>query len=186
LLVCHRLHILVSIRLGSLWRILAIKTPSRAQLFRVAFIELQASSCNSQMASSTEIELPALAVPASAHTSGKDSSISLEKRYTGPAQVPLLSENEPEIFRTTTARTVEQGEIGKSASFIVITCVTCITGISALLAGLVTVMLPAMAADLHIPVNLQLWYVPWLARSTLIYIGRLRYMLSLAVAHCSF
>ncbi|OGM48274.1 hypothetical protein ABOM_002134 [Aspergillus bombycis] len=39
----------------------------------------------------------------------------------------------------------------------IITSITCITGIGNLLAGLLTVCIPVIAADLHIPPALQLW-----------------------------
>lgn len=45
----------------------------------------------------------------------------------------------------------------KSTTAIVLVTVVCVTMISTLLAGLVTVGLPTMAAELDIPTNLLLW-----------------------------
>jgi hypothetical protein len=47
----------------------------------------------------------------------------------------------------------------KATTAIVLSCVVCITGISSLLAGLVTVGLPAMAHDFDLGPDLLLWYV---------------------------
>lgn len=47
--------------------------------------------------------------------------------------------------------------ISKSRTVAIISCITCITGIGNLLAGLLTVCIPVIAADLRIPPALQLW-----------------------------
>jgi MFS family permease len=57
-----------------------------------------------------------------------------------------VEEAEPPDLSVSTGRTVA-----------IITCITCITGIGNLLGGLLTVSIPVIAADLHIPPELQLW-----------------------------
>ena len=58
----------------------------------------------------------------------------------------VVEEAEPPDLSVSTGRTVA-----------IITCITSITGISNLLGGLLTVSIPVIAADLHIPPELQLW-----------------------------
>ena len=56
--------------------------------------------------------------------------------------------------------TVEAGSdlgISKSQTVAIISCITCITGIGNLLAGLLTVCIPVVAADINIPQAQQLW-----------------------------
>ncbi|KAE8327852.1 major facilitator superfamily domain-containing protein [Aspergillus sergii] len=54
---------------------------------------------------------------------------------------------------------VEEAEVPvpMTQTVAIITSITCITGIGNLLAGLLTVCIPVIAADLHIPPALQLW-----------------------------
>lgn len=47
--------------------------------------------------------------------------------------------------------------VSKSRTIAIIFCITCISGISNLLAGLLTVCIPVIAADLGFPPELQLW-----------------------------
>ena len=47
--------------------------------------------------------------------------------------------------------------VSRSRAIAIISCITCISGISNLLAGLLTVCIPVIAEDLHIPPALQLW-----------------------------
>lgn len=47
--------------------------------------------------------------------------------------------------------------ISKSRAVAIIVCITCISGISNLLAGLLTVCIPVISADLGFPPELQLW-----------------------------
>lgn len=47
--------------------------------------------------------------------------------------------------------------MSKGKTVVVISSVTCITGISSLLAGVVTVCIPAMARDVNLESNLLLW-----------------------------
>jgi hypothetical protein len=64
--------------------------------------------------------------------------------------------------RSTRANSTAQAELSaasKKKTVIVISCVTYGTGISAFLAGIVTIAIPAITKDLHIPSNLVLWYV---------------------------
>lgn len=50
-----------------------------------------------------------------------------------------------------------ESAVSKSRAVLIITSITCITGIGNLLAGLLTVGIPAIAADLDIPPEQQLW-----------------------------
>ncbi|KAE8145409.1 ER membrane protein SH3-domain-containing protein [Aspergillus avenaceus] len=52
---------------------------------------------------------------------------------------------------------VPPGSISKSRAFAIIACITCITGVGNLLSGLLTVCIPVIATDLHIPPELELW-----------------------------
>lgn len=45
----------------------------------------------------------------------------------------------------------------KTSTAIVICCITYSTGISTFLSGVVTMALPVITVDLHLPNNLQLW-----------------------------
>jgi MFS family permease len=47
--------------------------------------------------------------------------------------------------------------VSRSQAIAIIACITCISGISNLLGGLLTVCIPVIAKDLHIPPALQLW-----------------------------
>lgn len=51
----------------------------------------------------------------------------------------------------------QNGDLSKGKTMVVISSVTCITGISSLLAGIVTVCIPAMARDVRLDGNLLLW-----------------------------
>ncbi|KAF2115559.1 integral membrane protein [Lophiotrema nucula] len=97
--------------------------------------------------SSTSIELvqlpEAVTVPPSIHLKGNET--------------PSLSEDTRPIVPPVNAVSAEQGGPSKGTTAIVLLSVVCITGISSLLAGLVTVGLPTMASDLHIPTSLLLW-----------------------------
>ncbi|KAE9369207.1 MFS general substrate transporter [Stipitochalara longipes BDJ] len=57
-----------------------------------------------------------------------------------------VEEAEPPNLSVSTGRTIA-----------IIACITCISGIGNLLGGLLTVSIPVIAADLHIPPELQLW-----------------------------
>lgn len=61
-----------------------------------------------------------------------------------PLQLAL--QHPPAANPVSTARTIA-----------IISCITCITAIGNLLAGLLTVSIPVIANDLHIPQQLQLW-----------------------------
>ncbi|KAF5009312.1 hypothetical protein FDECE_4459 [Fusarium decemcellulare] len=50
-----------------------------------------------------------------------------------------------------------ENTISKGRTAAIIVCITCITGISNLLAGLLTVCIPVIAAELNIPPGLELW-----------------------------
>lgn len=68
--------------------------------------------------------------------------------------------------RTVASTESDQHEdISKGKTVVVISSVTCITGISSLLAGVVTVCIPAMAKDVNLESNLLLWYEPASAKS---------------------
>lgn len=56
------------------------------------------------------------------------------------------------------AEDAQHEDISKGKTVVVISSVTCITGISSLLAGVVTVCIPAMAKDVNLEGNLLLWY----------------------------
>ncbi|KAF4815249.1 putative MFS-type transporter [Colletotrichum siamense] len=55
------------------------------------------------------------------------------------------------------AEDAQHEDISKGKTVVVISSVTCITGISSLLAGVVTVCIPAMAKDVNLEGNLLLW-----------------------------
>lgn len=56
------------------------------------------------------------------------------------------------------AEDAQHEDISKGKTVVVISSVTCITGINSLLAGVVTVCIPAMAKDVNLEGNLLLWY----------------------------
>jgi hypothetical protein len=71
---------------------------------------------------------------------------------------PLTEDLRPIINATQNAVVTEHmQEPTKATTAIVLVTVVCVTMISTLLAGLVTVGLPTMAAELDIPPNLLLW-----------------------------
>ncbi|PON27761.1 integral membrane protein [Trichoderma gamsii] len=77
------------------------------------------------------------------------STIELE---TAPSHTPAMMElSEPTRLTETSA------SISKSRAVAIIVCITCISGISNLLAGLLTVCIPVISADLGFPPELQLW-----------------------------
>lgn len=49
-------------------------------------------------------------------------------------------------------------DMSKQSKGIIICCITYSTGITTFLAGVVTMALPVINADLHIPGSLELWY----------------------------
>ncbi|KIY00901.1 uncharacterized protein Z520_03567 [Fonsecaea multimorphosa CBS 102226] len=62
----------------------------------------------------------------------------------------ISSERNPETM-------LEQPTLRKSSTAVIFVSVTGVTGISSLLAGLITVILPTLAKDLHIPPSVLLW-----------------------------
>ncbi|KAH0837254.1 hypothetical protein FOPE_04884 [Fonsecaea pedrosoi] len=65
----------------------------------------------------------------------------------------ILSERIPET-------SPGQPVLRKGSTAVIFVSVTGVTGISSLLAGLVTVTLPTLAKDLHLPDSVLLWYSP--------------------------
>ncbi|KAL0934518.1 MFS transporter [Colletotrichum truncatum] len=68
-----------------------------------------------------------------------------------PSNTPSSNQN------SFSAEDVQHDDISKGKTLVVITSVTCITGISSLLAGIVTVCIPAMAKDVNLESSLLLW-----------------------------
>ncbi|KAF9891685.1 hypothetical protein FE257_003697 [Aspergillus nanangensis] len=76
----------------------------------------------------------------------------------GPSADPTL----PTTLSTLSTLTVEETEdqfssLSRGRTWAIIACITCIPGIGNLLAGLLTVCIPVISTELHIPPALQLW-----------------------------
>ncbi|OLN81928.1 putative MFS-type transporter C1683.03c-like protein 2 [Colletotrichum chlorophyti] len=75
--------------------------------------------------------------------------------------LPELSSSSTNTSRTNVSAfpsdTAQHEDISRGKTVVVISSVTCITGISSLLAGVVTVCIPAMAKDVNLEGNLLLW-----------------------------
>lgn len=68
-------------------------------------------------------------------------------------------ETEAEDHITSPVSTVEEPDLSRTQALAVISCVVCATGINSLLSGLVTVIIPQIAEDLHLGPHLTLWNV---------------------------
>ncbi|CAN6675092.1 low affinity ammonium transporter [Trichomonascus vanleenenianus] len=83
----------------------------------------------------------------------------IHERFTASVQLRQTSTSYADPSGTFSHLTVEETDehLSVSKTIAVISCITCITGIGNLLAGLLTVCIPVIAKDIHIPSELQLW-----------------------------
>ncbi|RJE22590.1 Major Facilitator Superfamily [Aspergillus sclerotialis] len=90
-------------------------------------------------------------------------SIGLVPVQTGPSSVRGPGErdlkNDNRFSQETNPIEDVDGDISKGLKTIVVCCITYSTGITTFLAGVVTMALPVINADLRLPSNLQLWPV---------------------------
>ncbi|KAL2670524.1 hypothetical protein Neosp_014312 [[Neocosmospora] mangrovei] len=70
---------------------------------------------------------------------------------------PTIVSTEPGQETLTPVSIEDSTSVSRSRAITIILCITCITGISNLLAGLLTVCIPTISADLDISPGLQLW-----------------------------